>query len=93
MSKPLLTDDIIEQAKKDKARLEQKLKAEMQEDQELSQKYEKIERDLSKKAVYKSRRIENAKQKQRSKSINKWLWIIILIVVILLAAFIWYYFL
>ncbi|PCS00470.1 hypothetical protein RT41_GL001357 [Lactococcus fujiensis JCM 16395] len=65
----------------------------MDNDEELSEKYDKIEKKLSKQSVYKSRRIENAKQKKRSKSINKWLLIVIFIVIVLLVLFVWYYFL
>ena len=92
MAKPLLTDEVIEQARRDKERLEQQLRQEMENDPELAAKYDKIEQDLSKKSVYKSRRIEQAKQRKRGKTINKWLWIVVLIVVILAALFFWYYF-
>lgn len=61
MPKPLLTDDIIEDAERKRRRLERSLKEELEQDREISEKYDKLERDLSKNAVYKSRRIENAK--------------------------------
>lgn len=93
MPRPILTDEMIEEAKHNKRRLEQNLKMEMENDEVLAKKYEKIEKDLSKQTVYKSRRIENAKQVKRSKSINKWLMIVVFIVIILLGIFIWYYFL
>ncbi|MFC4651315.1 cell wall synthase accessory phosphoprotein MacP [Lactococcus nasutitermitis] len=92
MPRPLLTDEIIEQAKQDKERIERELQREMENDREISEKYDKIEQDLSKQAVYKSRRIENVKQQRRSKLINKWLLIVTIIVVIFLIAFILYYF-
>ena len=63
MPKPLLTDDIIEDAERKRRRLERSLKEELEQDREISEKYDKLERDLSKNAVYKSRRIENASRK------------------------------
>ncbi len=93
MPRPILTDEIIEQAKRDKEQLERNLQREMENDREIAQKYDKIEKDLSKQAVYKSRRIENAKQNQRRKTVNKWLWIVIIVVLVLLVLFFWYYFL
>ncbi|AYG00941.1 cell wall synthase accessory phosphoprotein MacP [Lactococcus allomyrinae] len=92
MPRPLLTDDIIEQAKQDKKRLDQKLQRELENDREIAEKYDNIERELSKNSVYKSRRIENAKVKKRGKIINKWLWIVTVIVILLGIAFVWYYF-
>ena len=91
MPRPILTDDIIEQAKRDRRRLERNLQRELESDQELAEKYDEIERELSKNSVYKSRRIENAKQKNRSKRVNKWLIIVLLIVLAAGIAFFWYY--
>lgn len=92
MPKPLLTDDIIEDAERKRRRLERNLKKELENDRELSEKYDKLEQDLTKNAVYKSRRIENAKQKERSSRVNKWLLITSLIVVAIGILFFWYYF-
>ena len=92
MPKPLLTDDIIEDAKRKRRRLERILKEELEQDREISEKYDKLERDLSKNAVYKSRRIENAKQKKRSSRVNKWLLITSLVVIGIGILFFWYYF-
>lgn len=93
MPKPLLTDEIIEKAKREREQLERNLQREMKEDETLAEKYNKIEQKLSKHAVYKSRRIENVKQRERNKKVNKWLWIVVLIVVVLGVLFFWYYFL
>ena len=76
MPKPLLTDEVIEQAKQDKKNLERRLQRELEEDTEIAEKYDSIEKNLSKNAVYKSRRIENAKAQKRGKVINKWLFIV-----------------
>ena len=57
MPKPLLTDEVIEQAKQDKKNLERRLQRELEEDTEIAEKYDSIEKNLSKNAVYKSRRI------------------------------------
>ena len=92
MSKPLLTDDIIEDAERKRRRLERSLKEELENDRELSEKYDRLERDLSKNSVYKRRRIENAKQKKRSSRVNKWLLITSLIVIGIGILFFWYYF-
>lgn len=92
MPKPLLTDEVIEQAKQDKKNLERRLQRELEEDTEIAEKYDSIEKNLSKNAVYKSRSIENAKAQKRGKAINKWLFIVTLIVVLLAVAFFLYYF-
>lgn len=92
MPKPLLTDEVIEQAKQDKKNLERRLQRELEEDTEIAEKYDSIEKNLSKNAVYKSRRIENAKAQKRGKVINNWLFIVTLIVVLLAVAFFLYYF-
>ena len=92
MPKPLLTDEVIEQANQEKKNLERRLQRELEEDTEIAEKYDSIEKKLSKNSVYKSRRIENAKAQKRGKSINKWLFIVTLIVVLLVIAFFLYYF-
>ena len=40
MPKPLLTDEVIEQAKQDKKNLERRLQRELEEDTEIAEKYE-----------------------------------------------------
>ncbi|RZI49071.1 cell wall synthase accessory phosphoprotein MacP [Lactococcus kimchii] len=92
MPRPLLTDDIIEKAKQDKKNLEKRLQKELESDSEIAQKYDNIEKELSKNLVYKSRRIENAKAQKRGKLINKWLLIVVLIVALFFVAFFLYYF-
>ncbi|KZK38013.1 cell wall synthase accessory phosphoprotein MacP [Lactococcus taiwanensis] len=92
MPRPLLTDDIIEKAKQDKKALERRLQEELERDEEIAQKYDNIEKELSKNSVYKSRRIENAKAQKRGKTINKWLMIVVGIVLVLALAFFLYYF-
>ena len=57
MPKPLLTDEVIEQAKQDKKNLERRLQRELEEDTEIAEKYDSIEKNLSKNAVYKSRNV------------------------------------
>jgi len=71
MPRPLLTDDVIERAQREKLEAELRLRRELEEDEELAQKYDQKEEELAKKAVYKSRRIENVKVKERSKKLNK----------------------
>lgn len=92
MPRPLLTDDVIEEARREKKDLDRRLMAELEADEEISSKYEKIERKQAKNAVYKSRRIENAKAKDRSHKINKYLTWTIILVIILFVAFFGYYF-
>ncbi|WEV45656.1 cell wall synthase accessory phosphoprotein MacP [Streptococcaceae bacterium ESL0687] len=85
MPKPILTDEIIREYKDKEKRLDHQIKEEMKDDTKLIRKYDKLERDLQKKQVHKSRRIENAKRSERNKNINKW--ILILIILISLLAF------
>ncbi|MCL2676543.1 MAG: cell wall synthase accessory phosphoprotein MacP [Streptococcaceae bacterium] len=92
MARPILTDDMVQHAREDRENLEKRIQDEMENDQELSEKYAKKEKERSKKTVYKSRRIENAKIKERDKVVNRLLFAIITIVVFLLVLFFWYYF-
>ncbi len=91
MPRPLLTDDIIEKAKQDKKALERRLQEELERDEEIAQKYDNIEKELSKNSVYKSRRIENAKAQKRGKTINKWLMMVGIVLVLALAFFLYYF--
>lgn len=54
MPKPLLTDEVIEQANQEKKNLERRLQRELEEDTEIAEKYDSIEKKLSKNSVYKS---------------------------------------
>lgn len=69
MPKPLLTDEVIEQANQEKKNLERRLQRELEEDTEIAEKYDSIEKKLSKNSVYKSRRIENAKAQKEGKQL------------------------
>ena len=84
--KPLLTDDIVERAQQNRERLEDDIRRGMQEDTELAAKYDEMERKQQKQSVYKSRRIENAKTKQRGRHLLKYLFILW---AILIAMIIW----
>lgn len=70
MSKPLLTDEIIEEAQQEEA---------------WSQRPD-IEGDLEEREIYKSRRIENAKRGAFQSKLNKALWVIILLIALLVYA-------
>jgi hypothetical protein len=86
MPKPLLTDDIVERARHDRERLEEKIRQGMQDDEQLVAKYDAEEARLQKQAVYKSRRIENAKTKARGRHLLRYLFILW---AILIAMIIW----
>lgn len=86
MPKPILTDDIIEKARHDREQLEENIRRGMQEDKQLAAKYDAKEAQLQKQAVYKSRRIENEKTKQRGKKLDRFL---IISIFILLALIFW----
>lgn len=93
MPKPLLTDDIIEQAKRESRDFDRKLQQELENDEALAEKYDKLESQYSRKSTtHKSRRIENAKSKKRGSIINRWLFITTAIVIVLLILFVLYYF-
>ena len=72
MGKPLLTDDIIEQAKRGEIDLEE---------------YPYYEADYQPSA-YKSRRIENAKRNQFQHKLNRILfWVVVLLIILFIAVF------
>jgi hypothetical protein len=83
--RPLLTDDIVDKAKRDREQLEEDIRRGMQEDTRLVRKYDEIERKQQKQAVYKSRRIENVKVKARGKKLNRYLVILIIILLLMIA--------
>ena len=76
MSKPLLTDDVIEQAKRGEIDLE---------DQEF---YDEDYEANYQPSAYKSRRIENAKRNQFQHKLNRILfWIVVLLIILIVAVF------
>ncbi|GAB2024006.1 cell wall synthase accessory phosphoprotein MacP [Lactovum odontotermitis] len=83
--RPILTDDIVNQAKREREQLEEDIRRGMQEDTQLVRKYDEIERKQKKQAVYKSRRIENVKTKERGKKLNRYLVILIVILLLMIA--------
>ena len=75
MGKPLLTDDIIEQAKRGEIDLEE------------YPYYEDYEANYQPSA-YKSRRIENAKRNQFQHKLNRILfWVVVLLIILFIAVF------
>jgi len=81
MSKPLLTDDVIEQAKRGEIDLE---------DHPYYQDYEEEFYDEAnyQPSAYKSRRIENAKRNQFQHKLNRILfWIVVLLIILIVAVF------
>ena len=84
MSKPLLTDDVIEQAKRGEIDLE---------DHPYYQDYEEefYDEDYGanyQPSAYKSRRIENAKRNQFQHKLNRILfWIVVLLIILIVAVF------
>ena len=80
MSKPLLTDDVIEQAKRGEIDLE---------DHPYYQDYEEEFYEANyQPSAYKSRRIENAKRNQFQHKLNRILfWIVVLLIILIVAVF------
>ena len=75
MSKPLLTDDVIEQAMRGEIDLEE------------HPYYEDYEANYQPSA-YKSRRIENAKRNQFQHKLNRILfWVVVLLIILFIAVF------
>jgi hypothetical protein len=82
MGKPLLTDEMIQQAKREKRQLDAKL------DAEFSVYKSQVEANESKKKKPLSRTQEIEKEAKRSKAMNKWLVIgLVLLVILIYAAF------
>ena len=77
MSKPLLTDDVIEQAKRGEIDLEEQP---YYEDYDHEADYQP--------SAYKSRRIENAKRNQFQHKLNRILfWVVVLLIILFIAVF------
>ena len=82
MSKPLLTDDVIEQAKRGEIDLEDHPYYQDYEEEFYDEDYE------AKPSAYKSRRIENAKRNQFQHKLNRILfWIVVLLIILIVAVF------
>lgn len=88
MPRPLLTDDIIKEAKRNKKRLEQELLQAKQDDTQLIKKFASEKTKLEKKQIYKSRRIESQKREERGKKITRSIIILaILLIVVMIIVF------
>ena len=83
--KPLLTDDIVDQARREREELEAKIQREMEENEELARKYDKLEAQQAKQSVYKSRRIETQKTQMRGRHLMKYLFILWAILILMIA--------
>ncbi|MFV0555674.1 MAG: cell wall synthase accessory phosphoprotein MacP [Lactovum sp.] len=83
--KPLLTDDIVNQARQGRHRVEEEIRRGLKEDTELAEKYDKMEREQKKQHVYKSRRIENQKTKVRGRFLLRYLFILWAILIAMIA--------
>lgn len=84
MPRPILTDDIVDEARQKREQLEEDIRRGIKENPVISAKYDKEAKQLKKQAVYKSRRIENAKTKARGNKLNLYLVIAILILLALI---------
>lgn len=88
MPRPLLTDDIIKEAKQNQKRLEQELLQAKQDDTQLIKKFASEKTKLEKNQIYKSRRIESQKREERSKKITRSIIILaILLIVVMIIVF------
>ena len=88
MPRPLLTDDIIKEAKRNKKRLEQDLLQAKQDDTQLIKKFASEKTKLEKNQIYKSRRIESQKREERGKKITRSIIILaILLIVVMIIVF------
>ena len=84
MGKPLLTDDIIEQAKRGEIDLEEYPYYEDYEQEFYDEDYEADYQP----SAYKSRRIENAKRNQFQHELNRILfWVVVLLIILFIAVF------
>ncbi|GFH42527.1 hypothetical protein Hs30E_10780 [Lactococcus hodotermopsidis] len=82
MPKPILTDDVIEKAKRDKKRLEREIAQARKEDTQIIKKFAAEKKALEKNQVYKSRRIESQKREERSKKMTKYIVILAILLLI-----------
>ena len=88
MPRPLLTDDIIKEAKRNQKRLEQELLQAKQYDTQLIKKFASEKTKLEKNQIYKSRRIESQKREERGKKITRSIIILaILLIVVMIIVF------
>lgn len=83
MPKPLLTDEMIRQAKRDKARLEAEIAQARQDDTQLIKQFAPQKAKLEKNQIYKSRRIEAQKREARGKKITKYIVILVVLLIII----------
>ncbi|GAB2020963.1 cell wall synthase accessory phosphoprotein MacP [Pseudolactococcus yaeyamensis] len=83
MPKPLLTDEMIQQAAREKERLEREIAQARQDDTQLIKKFAPQKAQMAKNQVYKSRRIESQKREERGKKITKYIVILLILLVII----------
>ncbi|GAX47166.1 cell wall synthase accessory phosphoprotein MacP [Pseudolactococcus reticulitermitis] len=83
MPKPLLTDEMIRQAAREKERLEREFEQARQDDTQLIKQFAPQKAQLEKNQVYKSRRIESQKREERGKKITKYIVILLILLVII----------
>lgn len=83
MPKPLLTDEMIRQAKRDKSRLEAEIAQARQDDTQLIKQFAPQKAKLEKNQIYKSRRIEAQKREARGKKITKYIVILVVLLIII----------
>ena len=91
MSKPLLTDDVIEQAKRGEIDLEDHPYYQDYEEEFYDEDYEanyEAGGGGHQPSAYKSRRIENAKRNQFQHKLNRILfWVVVLLIILFIAVF------
>lgn len=83
MPKPLLTDEMIQQAAREKERLEREIAQARQDDTQLIKQFAPQKAQLEKNSVYKSRRIESQKREARGKKITKSIVILVVLLIII----------
>ncbi len=71
MPKPLLTDEMIQQAAREKERLEREIAQARQDDTQLIKQFAPQKAKLEKNSVYKSRRIESQKKRTAGEKNHK----------------------
>ncbi|GFH40974.1 cell wall synthase accessory phosphoprotein MacP [Pseudolactococcus insecticola] len=88
MPKPLLTDDIINQASREKQRLDDEIARAKSSDPELAKKFAAQKAQIEKNQIYKSRRIEAQKRDERGKKMTKYIVILaILLIIVMIVVF------
>ena len=83
MPKPLLTDEMIQQAAREKERLEREIAQARQDDTQLIKQFAPQKAKLEKNSVCKSRRIESQKREERGKKITKYIVILVVLLIII----------